>query len=428
MKSELTGLFAAFLYTTSIYCSIITGTLVSPDTPQSMFILLSVYFLHEGLIVKYEDSEESRRLCSMALVMSGVFIGFAMLSKFSSALLWIGTLIYIVIFDRRVLKRPQIYISVIISLLVLCPIIIWNIKYNFIGFRYIDKAVLAFSDNFTLKDTAVELCRQIIYNNPVNIVIAISAIFSFRRVRYLRNDQYKLLISLFMPFFLMGLVSISFFPLIMLSGAYLEVKYRHRTRIKLPSVLKKSINVFSLIVLIGVIQVYTGFFDMETKKSPDYKIGTDDISLDRYGWRELTKEFKNLRSMDVALGNISEHAYIISNNYSSAAHYDYYLANPCNISVKTIGKIDQTRKYAFTTQELGGLKIGESAYYIESSRDSISGLTIGLSYYKRVETAKIIYIYRLRKPVVRYTIYRFKELNTIPKKELISVPKIYKRW
>jgi hypothetical protein len=73
-----------------------------------------------------------------------------------------------------------------------------------------------------------------------------------------------------------------------------------------------------------------------------------------------------------------------------------------------------TRKYTFTTQEQGGFKIGESAYYIESSRDHISGTLLGNKYFKRMEVAKVIYIRRMSKPVVRYTIYRFKELRLVP--------------
>ena len=426
MKNEKAGLYAAILYTTSIYCSIITGAFVTPDAPQSLFILLSIYFFHEGFITKYEDNEETRTLSSTALIMAGVFVGFALLSKFSSALIWLGVFIYLVLFDRRFLKKPQLYISVIISLLILSPVIIWNIKYNFIGFRYIDKVALAFADSTVLENIKTEFIRQIIYNNPVNIVVVFVALFSFKRAKYLKNSQYKLLLSLSVSFLLFGLISLGFFPLIMLTGAYLESKYHHRTRMKLPKALKNSIYAASVIVLVGLAQLYGGILNFETKKSPETKIGTNDVTIDRFGWRKLSKEFKKLRDLDVALGNISEHAYIISNNYLSAAHYDYYLANPNKIFVKTIGKIIETRKYAFTTQESGGFKIGENAYYIESSRDSISGIIIGHSYFDRVEIAETIYIHRLKKPVVRYTIYRFKELNAIPPKELSSVPVIYK--
>ncbi|MEN6619301.1 MAG: glycosyltransferase family 39 protein [Rikenellaceae bacterium] len=423
IKNEMTGFYAAILYTTSFYFSIIAGTLVSPDAPQSLFILLSIYFLHEGLIIKYEDCDESRTLCSISLMMAGVFVGLAMLSNFSSALIWLGVIIYISLFDRSFLKKPQLYFSILLSFLILSPVILWNIKYNLIGFRFLNKVILAFPEGLSFGRTVMASIRQIIYNNPVNIVLAFVAVFSFKRFRYLKNSQYKILISLSLPFILTGLIPLGFFSLILLSAAYLEAKYSYSsTRVKFPEILKNSFYMIFVTVLIGLVQLYSGVFNLETKISPETKIGANDITIDRYGWKKLAKEFNKLRYMDVALGNISEHAYIISNNYLSASHYDYYLARPNKISVKTIGKLEDTRKYAFTTQQMDGFKIGESAYYIESSQDKISGTTLGDSYFNRIEIAKVIYIKRLNRLVVRYTIYRFKELNTIPPKELCSVP------
>lgn len=413
IKNELTGLYAAILYTTSIYCSIIVGTLVSPDTPQVLFILLSIYFLHEGFIIKYEDCHESRVLSSISLVMAGVFVGLAMLSNITSVLIWIGVIVYILLFDRRFFKKPQFWLSVLISFLVFSPVILWNVKYDLIGFKFLYDTIYASYGNTDAGSFLYNIVRQIIYNNPVNIALAFIALFSFKRISYLKKNQYKLLVALSLPFILTGIIPIGFFPLILISAAYLETK-SSSTRVRFPEVLKNSFYSIIVIVMIVLTQIYSGVFNIETKKIPETKIGADDITIDRYGWRKLAKEFNKLRYMDVALGNISDHAYIISNNYLSAAHYDYYLARPNKMLVKTIGNLEETRKYSFTTQEQGGFKIGESAYYIESSRDRASGTLLGNKYFKSMEVAKVIYIRRMNKPVVRYTIYRFKEMRMVP--------------
>ncbi len=422
IKNELTALYAAILYTTSIYCSIIAGTLVGPDSPQVLFTLLSIYFLHEGFIIKYEDCKESRLLSSIALIMAGVFIGLAMLSDISSVLLWLGVIIYILLFDRGFLKRPQLWLSLFISVIIFLPVILWNVKYDYIGFNFLYNQVLSFPNNFDVSTILTKLGTQIIYNNPVNIILAVIAIFSFRKMKYLKKDQYRLLIVLSLPFIITGIIPIGFFSLILLSAAYLESKYGS-TRVRFPEVLKNSFYSIILIVVIIMTQIYTGAFNFDLKKVPETKIGAGDISIERYGWQKLAKEFNKLRYMDVALGNISGHAYIISNNYLSAAHYDYYLARPNKIVVKTIGNINDTRKYAFTTMEQGGFKIGESAYYIESSRDQIPGILLGNRYFKSVEVAKVIYIRRMNNPVVRYTIYRFKELKIVPPETISSISK-----
>jgi len=420
IKNELTGLYAAILYTTSIYCSIIAGTFVSPDTPQVLFILLSIYFLHEGFIIKHQDCQESRVLSSISLIMAGVFVGLAMLSNISSVLIWVGVIVYISLFDRRYFKKPQLWLSVFISFLLFLPVILWNVKYNFVGFNFLYNEIFTLRGNLDFSSIMQKLFIQVIYNNPVNIVLAFIALISFKRIKYLKESQYKLLIAFSLPFILTGIIPIGFFPLIILSAAYLETKYSS-TRVRFPEVLKNSYYTIIVIVMIIMTQIYTGVFNFDVKKNAETKIGSNDVSIDRYGWKKLSQEFNKLRFMDVALGNISNHAYIISNNYLTAAHYDYYLARPNKISVKTIGNLNDTRKYAFTTNELGGFKIGESAYYIESSRDPVSGTPLGNRYFNKIEVAKVIYIRRMNKPVVRYTIYRFKELREVPVNVLKSI-------
>jgi len=114
------------------------------------------------------------------------------------------------------------------------------------------------------------------------------------------------------------------------------------------------------------------------------------------------------------MGKMSSHSSLVSDNYMSAAQMEYYLAYPDNQIVKTIGSPSDIKRYILTTLGMDEFKIGESAYYIESSRGSRSGMELGMTYYKTVEIAGRIYIHRMGKPVIRYTIYRFKELQVIP--------------
>jgi 4-amino-4-deoxy-L-arabinose transferase-like glycosyltransferase len=45
IKDEVTGFYAALLYTGSIYFFVITGIFIQPDTPLVFFWILSIYFL-----------------------------------------------------------------------------------------------------------------------------------------------------------------------------------------------------------------------------------------------------------------------------------------------------------------------------------------------------------------------------------------------
>ena len=43
LKNKITGLYAALLYTASLYAFVITGVFIMPDTPLMFFTLISIY-------------------------------------------------------------------------------------------------------------------------------------------------------------------------------------------------------------------------------------------------------------------------------------------------------------------------------------------------------------------------------------------------
>ena len=439
IKNELTGFYAAILYTASIYCSVFVGTFINPDTPQSLFYLLSIYFLHEGLIVKYEVCNESKILCRLSLVLAGLFIGLALLSKYSSIFLWAGVGVYVLSSDRKMLKEPFLYVAAAVSLLFLFPVLYWNYTNGFASFSFQGARLLSAENGINLKFLIGEVTGAFIYNNPVNIIITIAAIFSFKKRRFLSDSQYGLLLSLALPIiFFFLIVSLfthtmphwsapGYFTLILISAAYLASKYEIQKKgtkgIILPSPLKYSLSLLIIATALGLAQYYTGFLNIELKQEKEYKIGSTDFTLENYGWDKLADEFNILRESDIASGKMTANTFILSSLWSDASHYDYYIASPNNMVVKTIGPLNETRKYAWITDKLGSFKIGESAYYIESSRDKQSMTEVGKRYFKHVELAKIIYIKRLNQPVLRFKIFRFKQLSMIPERELCSFTK-----
>jgi len=404
MKNELTGFYASVLYTASLYCFISTGTFISPGTPQIMFILLSIYFLHEGFIIKYDSGMESRTLANISLAMSGLFIGLATLSHFSSILLWAGVLLYIIIFNKKAFGRPTLYIAFVITLIMTTPVILWHMTQRYLGLETLYNHIIATPDPL----------KEFLINNPINIIIIIISLIAFKKRRFLKPEQYQLFVCIVLPLMLTGNISNSLLPLFLIAASYLEMKHMNSTfSYHLPKSLKYSLAFGAIAISLSIAHLYFGIFNFEIKRPPDTKIGYYDISLDRYGLKELASEFKKQRTLDIAMNKISSHACIVSDNYLAAAQAEYYLAYPDNMQVKAIGNPSEIRRYALKMSS-GKFLLGESAYYIESSRSGQSGMELGRDYYKDVEEAKTIYIHRSGKPVVRYTIYRFKELMVIP--------------
>ena len=426
LKGESAGFYSALLFSSSFYLSIISGVLILPEAPQTLFYLLSLYFLIEGIIPRDPNCDESRVICRMALIMAGIFIGMAMLSKFSSILLWLGVFTYALFYNRSLFRKGELYISFIISLLFLIPVYIWNFRNSFIGIDYLS-GLTHLSQGFSLKTLLEALYIPFLLNNPVNIFIIFMSL-NYHRVKHFITDSYiSLLLSLSIPVILVSIVfsafsesfiysiSLGISPLIFLAGAYITTLVNEREIGVVSSSLKYSITFFILVLIFGIVHIYTGLFNTSfLLKNPEHKIGYNDITIDRYGWRRLSQEFGKIRDLDIAMGKISERSYILEFGHKEAAHSDYYLARPNKTIVKCMGHVEETRKYAWITKKLGGIKTGESAYYIESSRDNFSAVEFGKKHFERVERASVIYIKRMNKPVVRYHIYRLINLKEIP--------------
>ena len=90
IKDARTGLYAALLYTASIYAFVITGIFIMPDTPLMLFWLLAVWSAVRSLSLSK----------GRFILFFGLFAGLAMLSKYSGVFLWVGMGLYILIFNR----------------------------------------------------------------------------------------------------------------------------------------------------------------------------------------------------------------------------------------------------------------------------------------------------------------------------------------
>jgi len=437
IKNDRTGLYAAILYTASFYCSIFAGTFINPDTPQTLFILLSIYFLHEGIIIKYETCEETRTLCRQALLLAGIFLGLAMLSKYSSFLIWAGAFVYILSSNRKLLKEPFLYLAVFITSLFLFPVLIWNIETNFISFEFQSSRLPMNINNFNLLQFLKSIGLVMIYNNPVSIIIFAFAIARFRKDKFMTESQYKLLLSLSLPFILFfTAVSLfsevksnwsapGFFPLMFIAAAYLE-KNRKQDFVNpktIPSPLSNSLLFLLLTIFLSFTHYFSGLLVPDFKVDKTERIGNHDFTLEFFGWRTLSNEFREIRERDLKDNIMSENSFILSSDWANAAHSDFYLASPNKMIVKTIGEIEDTRKYAWITGEHGTFKYGESAYYIESSRDFPNAENLAGQYFSEYQKIKSIYIKKLGKPVLRFNIYRLKNLNRIPDRKLSSFTK-----
>ena len=428
LKDAQTGLYAALLYTASIYAFVITGIFIMPDTPLMLFWLLAVWTAIKYFLVKVPepvegptDSETVLRQAQQPwlLIFFGLFTGLAMLSKYSGVFLWVGMGLYILVFNRKQLKNPYLYLSLLISAICCIPILYWNIKYNFASLSFHGERVGGGALNFSTFGT--ELAGEFFYNNPVNFVLAIIAVVAvFKKRLNLEKSTQRLILCIALPmialFWVFSLTrptlphwnAPAYVSLILLSAAYLKDK--HET---LPQSIIAALSVLLITLVVGVAEIKTGFIPLDKHTEPE-QIGRDDFTVDMYGWRQLGEKFADFRAQKIAEGVMNEEDGIVANQWFPLANLDYYVARPLGLRVMGLGWPAFLHKYLWINDERGGFHLGENYWFLSDSRYPKDPKTTYQWYFKEIELVGVIEIDRCGKPAKNFFVYTCKDLCDQP--------------
>ncbi len=430
LKDAQTGLYAALLYTASIYAFVITGIFIMPDTPLMLFWLLAVWMALRALTTsnlrfarRNDEAIQEKTALRQAqepLLLFGLFAGLAMLSKYSGVFLWIGMALYILIFNRKQLKSPYLYLALLISAICCIPILYWNIDNNFISFRFHGERVGGGTLNFSTFGT--ELAGEFFYNNPVNFVLAIIAIIvAFKKKLNLEKSAQRLILCIALPLILVFLFfsltrptlphwnAPAYVLLILLSAAYLRDKHAER----LPKSIIAALSVLVVTLVVGVAEIKTGFISLDKHTEPEM-LGRDDFTLDMYGWRQLGKKFDDFRKEKIAEGVMKAEDGIVANQWFPLANLDYYVARPLGLRVMGLGWPEFLHKYLWINNKRGGFHHGEDYWFLSDSRYMKDPKETYRWYFKEIELAGIIPIERNGKTVKNFFVYTCKDLMDLP--------------
>lgn len=377
IKDPLTGLYAAFLYNTSIYASVLSGVFIIPDAPLLLFWLLSIWFLVNAL-----SGGEIDRKNRMNMMAAGIAIGLAGLSKYHGAFIGIGIILYVLLYDRRWLKEPSLWLAGLIAFLLVTPVFYWNYQHDFISFGFhtgrVRPALRLRPDYFF-----TEIVGQFAYNNPFNYVIIAGALLAwFRGKHYLKARYFRILflngIPLWLVFTSFSLfrstlphwTGPAFIPLILIGAAWLsrilparfpeEKKLLFPPRIKAPVLLITGL-LFLAVYIINYLPAGLG------KKDDIYTWGENDFTQDMYGWDQIGDQFLKIYARDTTEHIMPAHAPLITFRYFPAAHFDYYFAMRAGIPVYVFGPPDRAHEYFRINQLRGPVKKGQDVYYLAVS-------------------------------------------------------------
>jgi len=399
------GWFAAILYNASFYSGLTAGLFVMPDSPQMVFWTLSMWMIAKIL------REEGKWKHWFIL---GIAAGLCIMSKVHAGFIWIGFGLFILFKRRDLLKMPQLYVAALLSALIASPILIWNLEHDFVTYRFHSSRVTV-DNSVEVKGAAREFVSQLIFNNPLNVALIAAGLIGLYQRTLARFEALSLFNWIGLPLAVV-LLFVSFFKdttlphwsgpayvtLLPLAAVNLSLVNKHSI---FPQRLKWSLGLFIVVLTAwwGIVHFYPGTYGAKIPAT----FGRGDISLDTYGWKKASKEFKKIYDEDVAKGMMPANS-ALATTYWWGAHVEYYMSRPYNIQMLGIGNIIELREYWWMNQLRKQNSYPQFAYCIMPSDESYD---LPEQFYNEIELAKVIEVMRNGRPAHYFRVYRLKGLK-----------------
>ncbi len=378
LYSRQAAFISVLLFTSSFYFNIICGLFILPDTPQIFFVLLALYFGLPSVIKRDPAKKDDFRL-----LLFGFFTGLAFLSKYHSLFLWLGFALYIMLHNRSWLKRPSLYLSVLITIILMIPVFYWNLKNNFVSFTFHENRIDLLHSHINFKSFIQFNLGQFFYQNPILFIVFILALIAvFRKRKNKITDLNLVLTYLALPliliFFIFSLfrstlphwTGPAFICLIILSSDWLSDLYTRKRKRVIITILCSNL-LFLGILVAGTLQINYGCILPVEKSSDPTILGHNDFTLDMFGWKQAALKFRQFMSKEKIPPMDYENVKIISNEWFPAAHLDFYVAHPLKIDVLVPTNFGAAHKY-YWINKTRHIQSGNRIFFITSSQHYFS--------------------------------------------------------
>jgi 4-amino-4-deoxy-L-arabinose transferase-like glycosyltransferase len=372
IKNDLTGLYAALMYTASLYASVICGLFILPDAPQSLVWLMTLLFLLKAL-----PDRELLRESRWFMLFAGVTTGLALLSKYHAAFLITGTFAFILISNRRWFTAKETWFAFITAIILFLPVLIWNYQNDFASFTFHEDRIVPYKDfRLTPEFFLLELLGEFGYNNPVNFILVIAAFVAIGKGKdFIRRDYRNLILWIHLPMLIIFL-AISMFRstlphwtgpaylgFLLLAAARLEGRLQEKNRARIiPWSMRAALFLTVLTMVVATGQVNYGWFNIT-------RLGIPDISLDMYGWRQTGDKIPPVLDRQEKAGLMKQNSPLFTFRWFPAANFDYYLCERTGRTVYAVGYLPRIHKYYWINQLKGDLPKGTDAWFVGFSDD-----------------------------------------------------------
>lgn len=411
IKDERAGFIAALLFSGSLYSSIIAGVFIMPDSPQLFFWILDV-----ALLVKIVSVDGSSKSLKYSLLLFGLISGLCIMSKVHGIFLWVGFGLYILCYKRTLLANKYLYFAASITLVIISPILIWNMENNFITYTFHSQRV-AINGGLNPTGFLREFFGGLFYNNPISyFLIIVSLIALWKKKINVALPIRRLFVLLSLPLIIL-LFFISFFrdtlphwsgpafiTLILLTACYIadgmQASSGHNSKWYKWAVASCAFILIIAISGVILIKAYPGTIGDKKEES----LGKGDFTLDMYQWNFFKNEFKKVYEKDIQSGK-TKTTFIINNKWFPGAHIDNYIAQPLHLDFVAIGNLDDIHTYKWLNEYRAKLKPGDDAYFITVSNNFSDPAEQYKSLFEKINRPILIKQFRSNKPVRNLLVY-----------------------
>jgi hypothetical protein len=419
LKDEKAGYIAAWMYTLSIYTSIIAGLFVLPDSPQLLFFTLSIYWMVKWVL-------QPAQFTTKHWLILGLCIGLATLSKVHGLYLWIGFGGYILFHQIKTLQKRNLYLAVLVTVLCMLPILYWNIQNDFITYKFHSKRVM--HTGILLDSFLQQIVGELLYQNPIIYVSIVISLFNFNKLksRFTHIQSLYLLLWLSFPllFTFWGLSLFNptlphwtgpgFIALFLIGGVYWSEQTLAPK--SLPAIVKWALGTVLALILAFLSLVY--IFPRQLGSDKLENLGEYNPINDVTGWEDFSLSFAKLVASDIKQGRMQPGASILVHKWFPGGHILFYTARPLHMQVVAIGALEDIHKFAWLNKTQEGLKAGADAYCIVPSNLPAEPKELYGAYFESMQIADTIPVISKGVLLRNFYVYRFKNYQVNSSKSL----------
>ncbi len=402
IHSEKAGWYVACLYNASFYAGMIAGIFIWPDAPQMLFWTLSMFAIAKVC-------ENGRSWSSWILF--GISAGLCIMSKIHGVFLWTGLGLFILFHKRTWLKMPQLYVSVLLTALIVSPILFWNISHDFVTYKFHSERVVIQRSAIDGGYFFEEFLGQFLLNNPFIVILIGMALTAWRKKEITHSPAISIFQFMGIPLIvLLFIIAISrdtyphwsgpaWVSLLPVAAVWLAEK---EAKI-FPSWIKLLLGGFILFIVCWpfVVRFYPGMFGSKDQKD----LGKGDTRLDIYGWKKGGEEFAGIYRNAVKTRDVPPNTPLVSYKWWGA-HVEYYFSRPAGTSMIGLGPIVDTHHYLWINNWRKDSLNFTNAFCIVPSDEWYDVHQKFDPYYSKIDSVTKIETVRMGKTVRFFYVYK----------------------